>query len=143
MLKYDIFSQINSSWRKKKSILSSYFFFLRTLLYSKWADLLVESTNTYKLILCSFYFLLRNSFIKSTVLYPSLLSWSHCFAPHLLLWVFLSPPNTLCFFFFLLPDFHKEVKLSTKACGETAVTICWPKREHAGGDRNLLMKFDR
>lgn len=72
-----------------------------------------------------------HSFPEVTALHPISCSESSCL--HL----------THFAFFFLLPDFHKEVKLSTKACGETAVTICWPKREHAGGDRNLLMKFDR
>lgn len=77
---HDIFWQINNSWRKE-SMANLYFFLPRTLPYSKYADLFVESTNELKFW---FYvpsdndFLLLNFFIKSIFLHTSILSLGDC-----------------------------------------------------------------
>ena len=54
------------------------------------------------------------SFPEVTILHPASCSESP--------WI-----QVAYFAIFLLPDFHKEVKLSTNACWEREATICWPK----------------
>lgn len=88
----------------------------------------IESTinRDWFYVLSDHYFLLGNSFIKFikfcvpcsfpevTILHPASCSESP--------WI-----QVAYFAIFLLPDFHKEVKLSTNACWEREATICWPK----------------